>query len=155
MDVLTPILLGGHRIYAAVSCFEGMYQLENCRGHLSATAADFVSTSSLTSIPAPRRATINDRVSTLDLKQITYFTWVYEEENLSGAARRANVVQSAISMQIKRLEQELSARLFERESSGLRPTAAGEQLYSFCTSILREVAAAKEAVTGQQEGSRH
>jgi len=87
----------------------------------------------------------------LDLKQITYFTWVYEEGSFSSAAKRANVVQPALSMQIKRLEEELGTKLFHRELAGIRPTEAGTRLYGHCVSITRDLALAKEAVIGSND----
>ncbi|MBS0532024.1 MAG: LysR family transcriptional regulator [Proteobacteria bacterium] len=80
----------------------------------------------------------------MDLKQISYFTWVYEEGSFSAAARKANIVQPALSMQIRRLEEEFSVRLFERTANGVKPTAAGSRLYELCLSITRDIAVAKE-----------
>jgi LysR family transcriptional regulator, nitrogen assimilation regulatory protein len=82
----------------------------------------------------------------LDLKQIFYFTWVYEEGSFSAAARKANVVQPALSMQIKRLEDEFSVKLFERTVNGVKPTSAGTRLYEVCLNITRDIALAKEAL---------
>lgn len=82
----------------------------------------------------------------LDLKQISYFTWVYEEGSFSAAARKANVVQPALSMQVRRLEEEFSVRLFERTANGVKPTVAGSRLYEVCLSITREIAVAKEVL---------
>jgi LysR family nitrogen assimilation transcriptional regulator len=86
------------------------------------------------------------RTLTLDLKQISYFTWVYEEKSFSAAARKANVVQPALSMQVRRLEEEFSVKLFERTANGVKPTTAGTRLYQVCLSIMREIAVAKEAL---------
>ena len=82
----------------------------------------------------------------MDLKQISYFMWVYEEGSFSAAARKANVVQPALSMQIKRLENEFSVKLFERMVSGVKPTSAGTRLYEVCLNITRDIALAKEAL---------
>ena len=60
----------------------------------------------------------------MDLKQITYFMWVYEEGSFSRAAAKANVVQGALSMQIRRIEDEFGIRLFNRLSRGVEPTEA-------------------------------
>lgn len=80
----------------------------------------------------------------MDLKQITYFAWTFESRSFTAAAKKANIVQPALSMQIKRLEQELGLPLFKRNPSGIEPTPAAEQLYKHCNIIIAELASAKE-----------
>lgn len=53
------------------------------------------------------------------------------DENLSLTARHTNYSQSALSMKIKRLEQGLGAKVFERTPSGLQRTAAGDAYLQF------------------------
>ena len=65
----------------------------------------------------------------LDLRQIQYFVCLYEERSVTRAARRLNVVQPALSMQINRLEKRLGTDLFERTARGMIPTSAGETMY--------------------------
>jgi LysR family transcriptional regulator, nitrogen assimilation regulatory protein len=90
----------------------------------------------------------------MDLRQITYFTWVYDEESFTTAAEKARVVQSTLSMQIKNLEAELGVRLFERARSGVRPTRAGTRLYKHCLVITRELALARAALTELKPGEQ-
>jgi LysR family transcriptional activator of nhaA len=54
-----------------------------------------------------------------------YFWAVAHEENLTRAARRLHVSQSAVSMQIQKLEAELGHPLFERRGKRLLLTEAG------------------------------
>jgi LysR family nitrogen assimilation transcriptional regulator len=82
----------------------------------------------------------------LDLKRLTYFTWVYEEGSFTAAAKKANVVQPTLSMQVKRLEDDLGVKLFERTLGGVLPTPAGKRLYRHSLAITREVALAQEAI---------
>jgi DNA-binding transcriptional LysR family regulator len=56
---------------------------------------------------------------------------------ISAAAERMNVVQSAISQQIKRLEEELDTKLFERSGNGLRLTEAGRQMLPECRRLVQ------------------
>ncbi|WP_368396719.1 LysR family transcriptional regulator [Streptomyces sclerotialus] len=62
----------------------------------------------------------------VELRQLTYVVAVAETGSFTRAAHRCFVVQSALSHQIARLEQELGTRLFERTSRRVRVTAAGE-----------------------------
>jgi LysR family nitrogen assimilation transcriptional regulator len=75
----------------------------------------------------------------MKLNQIRYFAAVYEEGSITLAAKRENATQSGISMQIKDMETRLGARLFDRTSSGVKPTLPGEKFYIHATRILREL----------------
>ena len=78
----------------------------------------------------------------MDLRQLRYFSTVYEHRKLSHAAQAANVAQSAISHHLLNLELELGVRLFDRLPRGMQPTASGTRLYEHAQAILRSVAAA-------------
>ncbi|TDR88185.1 LysR family transcriptional regulator [Enterovirga rhinocerotis] len=80
----------------------------------------------------------------IDLKKIRYFVAVFEEGSFTRAARRENVVQPALSVQITQLERELTVKLLERSAQGVRPTLAGERYYRFCTELLRSFDAATQ-----------
>jgi len=75
----------------------------------------------------------------LDLRQIQYFVCLYEERSVTRAARRLNVVQPALSMQIGRLEKRLGTDLFERTARGMIPTSAGETMYRLYLPILLDL----------------
>ncbi|MDF1505850.1 LysR family transcriptional regulator, partial [Roseisolibacter sp. H3M3-2] len=64
----------------------------------------------------------------MELRHLRYFVAVAEEANVSRAAERLLVAQSALSRQLQDLERELGAPLFERLSRGVRLTPAGEAL---------------------------
>jgi LysR family transcriptional regulator, nitrogen assimilation regulatory protein len=80
----------------------------------------------------------------MDLRQISYFVALYEEGSVTRAARRMNVVQPALSMQIAKLERELDQKLFERLPKAMAPTAAARTLHRLVQPILRDVAHARE-----------
>lgn len=83
----------------------------------------------------------------MDLRQLQYFMCLYEEGNVTRAARRLNVVQPALSMQIAKLEAELGEKLFERSPQGMIPTAAGRTMFRLFLPILRDIAAAKQEIS--------
>ncbi|BDT59489.1 transcriptional regulator [Massilia varians] len=74
----------------------------------------------------------------MDLRQIHYFIALYEEGTVTRAAHRLNIVQPALSMQIGRLEDHLSQKLFERGKQGMVPTAAARQMYRLFVPIVRD-----------------
>jgi DNA-binding transcriptional LysR family regulator len=75
----------------------------------------------------------------MDLRQIQYFVALYDERSITKAARRLNVVQPALSMQISRLERMFKIKLFERTSRGVIPTEVGRTFYGLCQAILGDV----------------
>ncbi len=94
----------------------------------------------------------------MKLRQLRFLVAVYEERSFTAAARRAHATQSGLSMQIKELEERLGVRLFDRSSTGVTPTSAGEKLYKRATRILREVSAIQndmEALSGEISGTVH
>ncbi|MEQ4575263.1 MAG: LysR family transcriptional regulator [Gammaproteobacteria bacterium] len=60
------------------------------------------------------------------LRQLEFAVAVAEEGSFTAAAARCHTVQSALSHQIAKLEEQLGARLFDRRGRGVRVTAAGE-----------------------------
>jgi DNA-binding transcriptional LysR family regulator len=81
---------------------------------------------------------------TIDIRKLRYFVSVYEEGSFTRAARRENVVQPALSVQITQLERELTVKLLERSAQGIRPTPAGERYYRFCVGLLRSLETATQ-----------
>lgn len=75
----------------------------------------------------------------LDLRQIQYFACLYEERSVTRAARRLNVVQPALSMQLSRLEKHIGIDLFERTARGMIPTSGGEAMYRLYLPILLDL----------------
>ncbi|KOG76226.1 LysR substrate-binding domain-containing protein [Streptomyces varsoviensis] len=91
----------------------------------------------------------------MELQQMRYVVAVAETGGFTRAAERCHVVQSALSHQIARLEQELGARLFDRTSRSVRLTAAGEAFVPVARQTLEAAERARaevEAATGEVRG---
>ena len=90
----------------------------------------------------------------LEIGLLRTFVAVAHTRSFTRAAERLNRVQSAISMQIKRLEEIVGARLFERSRRSVRLTRDGEQLLAHANRLIRlnELALAdlgRPSVTGR------
>jgi DNA-binding transcriptional LysR family regulator len=75
----------------------------------------------------------------MDLRQLEILRAVVETGSFTGAGRRLNVSQSAISRQILLLEDELNEPLFLRVGRRVRITATGETLLSLGRRVLADI----------------
>ncbi len=72
----------------------------------------------------------------MELRQLTYFTTIVNEGNISQAAKKLSISQPPLSHQMKLLEAELGVTLFERGSRRIRLTPAGKTFYERALTIL-------------------
>src|SRR3990172_8781786 len=80
------------------------------------------------------------------LRQIRAVIAVCEEGSFTRAAARENATQSGISQHIAAVERAMGVRLFERSSSGVRPTPAGLRYYRRCVEAVGTLSAAGEEI---------
>ncbi|TDC90383.1 LysR family transcriptional regulator [Saccharopolyspora aridisoli] len=82
----------------------------------------------------------------MDLRQLEYFVAVAEEQNFTRAAQRVHISQSGVSAQIRRLEKELGAELFDRSARAAELTAAGKAALEHARNALAAAGAVGQAV---------
>ncbi len=73
---------------------------------------------------------------TLNYHHLRYFWAVAHEGKLTRAAQRLNVSQSALSTQVKKLEDQLGHALFEREGRRLKLTEAGRVALDYADTVF-------------------
>ncbi len=90
----------------------------------------------------------------LDLRHLRALQAIHEHGNLSRAAESLHVTQSALSHQVRLLEDHFEAPLFFRRSRPLRWTPAGERLLQLARRVLPEVEEAEAALRSTGDGNR-
>lgn len=75
----------------------------------------------------------------MNLRQLKYLVAVIDAGNMTRASETLNVAQTALSAQIKLLEEDLGIPLLTRHSRGIEPTAAGKLLRERGLAIFRMV----------------
>lgn len=91
----------------------------------------------------------------MELRQLRTVVAVAEQRSLTRAGEQLYLTQSAVSQQIRRLEDELGVELFRRNSRSVEPTAEGEVILGHARRVLSEVDGmhgALEEITGLLRG---
>lgn len=90
----------------------------------------------------------------LNYHHLRYFWAIAKEGSLTRAANRLRVAQSALSIQLRQLEQSLGHPLFERESKRLLLTEAGQMVLGYAETIFRTGEELLDAMTNRPTGRR-
>jgi LysR family nitrogen assimilation transcriptional regulator len=83
-------------------------------------------------------------VGTVELRELRYFAAAARAGNLARAAQELNVTASAISQQLRKLEDQFGTQLLIRHGRGVIPTPAGAALLERIDDVLRLLAAPLE-----------
>lgn len=87
----------------------------------------------------------------MDTRHLQSFVAVAECGSVSEAARRLRIAQPALSRQIRALEADLSVELLVRSTRGVTLTPAGERLFPYANSVLRQLDAVPEVIGGPEK----
>src|SRR5512146_2840508 len=82
----------------------------------------------------------------MELRQLQYLVAVAEEASFTRAAQRVHISQSGVSAQVRQLEHELGAELFDRSARVATLTRAGEAALGHARAALAAAAAMRQAV---------
>jgi LysR family transcriptional regulator, nitrogen assimilation regulatory protein len=83
----------------------------------------------------------------MELWHLRYFVLVAELESIAQASAHLNIAAPAVSRAIKSLEDELQARLFDRNGRGMHLTLSGRALLPRATQLLRDAEITKQEVS--------
>ena len=87
----------------------------------------------------------------MTLTELKYAVAVAREKHFGRAAEACHVSQPTLSVAIKKLEEELQVKLFERSASEVSVTALGEKIVRQAQSVLDQAAAIKEIARRGQD----
>src|SRR5574343_1360737 len=83
-------------------------------------------------------------VHAMTLTELKYIVAVAREKHFGKAAEACHVSQPTLSLAIKKLEEELDVKLFERSASEVAVTPLGEEIVRQAQSVLEQAAEIKE-----------
>src|SRR6202020_845629 len=83
----------------------------------------------------------------LDTDQLRSFLAIIDSGSFTRAAERVHKTQSAVSMHIRRLEEQLGCSLFVKHGRGARLTEEGERLIEFARRMVQVEAGAIAALS--------
>jgi len=86
-----------------------------------------------------------------DLNRIKVFYYIYAKKSIVSAAKDLFITQSAISQHLRKLEEELGAKLFTRLHRKLIPTEAGEQLFFIVEPFIRDLENSVRSIKSSRE----
>ncbi len=89
----------------------------------------------------------------MEFRHLRYFLALADELHFGRAAQRLAITQPPLSLNIQQLEALLGARLFERDSKGVRLTAAGQAFRESAQTLLAQAQAARLLVRGIDAGA--
>lgn len=90
----------------------------------------------------------------MDLRHLQTFCTVIDTGGFTRAAERLFLAQSAVSQQIRQLEEALGTVLFERSPVGVRPTQSGEVLYRHARRLLAQAEEARGEITALEHAQQ-
>ncbi|MBK4739313.1 LysR family transcriptional regulator [Noviherbaspirillum pedocola] len=91
----------------------------------------------------------------LKLKHLHLITALLQYHNVTLAAQSLNVTQPAVSRSLAELEAGLGVRLFDRNATGLEPTAFGSCLINHASTILGELERAEQDFESIANGQKN
>ncbi|QPH37705.1 hydrogen peroxide-inducible genes activator [Pedobacter endophyticus] len=87
----------------------------------------------------------------MTLVQLEYIVAVDTYRSFVTAADKCFVTQPTLSMQVQKLEELLSVKIFDRSKQPVTPTEIGSQIIAQARIILQESAKVKELINSQQQ----
>lgn len=83
----------------------------------------------------------------MDLRKLEIFICVAEQQSFSQAAKKLHMAQPAVSIAVRKLEEELGTTLLERDNKAIRLTSEGQTAMAQAKQILMQVGELKDSMS--------
>jgi len=83
----------------------------------------------------------------VDLRKLEIFICVAEQQSFSQAAKKLHMAQPAVSIAVRKLEEELGTTLLERDNKAIRLTSEGQTAMAQAKQILMQVGELKDSMS--------
>ncbi|WP_395334526.1 LysR family transcriptional regulator [Novosphingobium sp. BL-8H] len=90
----------------------------------------------------------------MEIRRLRYFLRIAEDGSLTRSSGMLRIAQSALTRQMRLLEEDLGVKLFVRTSRGMTLTEDGEQLRAAVAAPLRELELALDTIRRPGQGTR-
>src|SRR5579863_6338149 len=90
----------------------------------------------------------------MEIQQLRYVCAIADTGNFSRAAEQCQVTQPSLSQQIRKLEEDLGAKLFDRLGRSVRLTEAGRAFLPHARAILDQMDVARTSVADKNADLR-
>jgi len=87
----------------------------------------------------------------MNIQQLEYIVALDDHRHFVDAAESCHITQPTLTMQIKKLEDEIGVQIFNRGKKPLKPTPAGEEVVIRARRILREISELRDFVSNEQK----
>ena len=89
----------------------------------------------------------------MDIKYLKLIQTIYEEGNISRSADRLFLTQSALSHQLREIEDQLGFKIFLRSRNNWKLTEEGQELYDLSVKVLSDIEKSLNKVQNIRSGS--
>jgi LysR family hydrogen peroxide-inducible transcriptional activator len=86
----------------------------------------------------------------MNIQQLEYIVALDDHRHFVNAANSCHITQPTLTMQIKKLEEEIEVQIFDRGKKPIKPTQAGEEVIIRARQILREITDLRNFVSNEQ-----
>jgi LysR family transcriptional regulator for metE and metH len=90
----------------------------------------------------------------IEVRHLRSLAAIAESRRIGAAAERVHLTQSALSHQLRALENHYGVRLFERTRDGMRLTRAGQRLVELARDVLRSIGEAEREIVRLKDDTR-
>lgn len=87
----------------------------------------------------------------MNIQQLEYIVALDDHRHFVDAAESCHITQPTLTMQIKKLEDEVGVQIFNRGKKPLKPSPAGEEIIIRARRILREISELRNYVSNEQQ----